>query len=793
MSLYYKTKTVSFNLGGTDAQPISKAYLSTSLVDFTTGVLTGVNYTVPMVWTFQNEGTNVLYAQLEDLAGNKSPILSGTVIIDLTNPIISGLVPIDGALLTGVPLISGWLYDNNSKINSSTIQVFVDNTLYPSTIFSQSTFITGFYTTPNGIQDGSHQAFILASDNAGNQIKKDFSFTLLSGVPSTPTNLVTNGMYNAITLGWDKNTDNNFAYYQIQAARDVAAQNWTQLCTINDTAVANQSTQSKANFFVHAKLEAENVIKSGVTINYRVNAVNIVGTPSPWSNISTATSKVIDSGDLAANSIYANNIVAGQINTKLLQTGELSANTIQAGTLDAGKVTVSGTNSSVIINGAGITINNGTLSASSVKLSSFVTNVKTNLQIQKLVGYNYYYSNPRVAETFNVVSTGVYNPYGHSILYWNLPDTQYGTTSIDINDKIQINKSPASVAKFTSNIQSLRSGVGCCSTYFYDQSIPAYRDMDYLAYYSGTIPKLYLDTYYYSGTFPSHINSKPSYNIGSVNVGTFWNSNTSLVSIYRPTVLCTSGNFDQNIIVFISGTNSTNVQFGFTQFNRSGNYIPTTSYWGSNNILNGVIPYSPSACYDNNNNIHLFYNDTSYWPTTTNAHIWYWWKFSFTQGAGVTPIASGFPITSGWPYTSPTGAFLTSIDFPDQYNYPSGPPKVICDKTNILHVFFDSTNNYNNSAHTRIYYMQMDTNGKILIMPTILHDLPFYSNVISFSYDNVHDEILACYTLSNELDVNNTNSQAIFDDFNNGIYTETFTIKRFTNSDLRAIVQIIQN
>lgn len=419
MPNYSKTRVVTFDIGSSSTD-IQYTYLSSTL----TG-LSGVNpslYTSPISWTFQNEGQNTLYAQLQDYAGNKSNIVSGTVFIDTIAPFFTGISPTDGSLLSTLSLVSGQIYDSGSLINLDSMQVYFDNNAYAGVInkFSIDQYTSGFYFSPAG-NDGQHQVSIRCSDYAGNLAQRDINFNLLTGIPAIPGGLSATGVYNGVVLEWDKNASTSLANYELQAS-GLNSNYWGSLQPYGMTNISGV-TQALVNFFVHSKLESDSTQKSGVTFYYRARAVNTVGTVSPWSSSVYGTSTIVDSGDLAANSITASKIQAGAIYAKLIQTQEFNANAIAAGTINSDIVTISGQQGSVIINQNGITVNNGKIlindpyGNTAINGANISTNNLTisNIDILKVVNHmpdyyirqneQYYPTIPSMTQVFSPVNT----------------------------------------------------------------------------------------------------------------------------------------------------------------------------------------------------------------------------------------------------------------------------------------------------------------------------------------------------------------------------------------------------
>ncbi|MHA1882011.1 MAG: hypothetical protein ACTSUO_03085, partial [Candidatus Thorarchaeota archaeon] len=136
--------------------------------------------------------------------------------------------------------------------------------------------------------------------------------------PTTPTIAVCKGHFKAIHLEWDKQLNlTNFDRYEVQVSSDDT--NWYSLefdlSDWKDT--LNADTDWDGEFLIHPVPNdvTDPEDPQGRTLYYRVRRVTKLGVTSSWSASVSATSKTVDSGDLAANSVYANNIRTGALNT----------------------------------------------------------------------------------------------------------------------------------------------------------------------------------------------------------------------------------------------------------------------------------------------------------------------------------------------------------------------------------------------------------------------------------------------------------------------------------------------
>ncbi len=147
-----------------------------------------------------------------------------------------------------------------------------------------------------------------------------------SGGTTTPTQ-VTIAVCKAVAtksilLIWNRQlTLTNFDHYEIQVSDDDAT--WYSL-KFDGTDWKDQVgavTAVYPEYLIHSGIPhtgtADN--PSGRTLYYRVRRVTKEPANGTWSSSASTTTKTVAAGDLAANSIYANNILAAAIQTMLLR------------------------------------------------------------------------------------------------------------------------------------------------------------------------------------------------------------------------------------------------------------------------------------------------------------------------------------------------------------------------------------------------------------------------------------------------------------------------------------------
>lgn len=138
-------------------------------------------------------------------------------------------------------------------------------------------------------------------------------------VPTVPTIQKALGIYQGITLMWDRQLDlSNFSHYEIQVSDD--STNWYSLgMDGTDWKVGlGLTTNCPYEFFVHPG------ITIATALYYRIRRATKTPAVSAWSTIATALALQTASSATAFNSIYVNSIVAAYLQVIFAQvTGQL--------------------------------------------------------------------------------------------------------------------------------------------------------------------------------------------------------------------------------------------------------------------------------------------------------------------------------------------------------------------------------------------------------------------------------------------------------------------------------------
>ena len=185
---------------------------------------------------------------------------------------------------------------------------------------------------------GANTYWIRAVDIAGNvgtedSINASVTSIPVSGSEVTPldVSLAADGVYKAIVLTMDAQPNLvDFSHFEVQVSADEVA--WYPLAfdlTDWKTGIVGEWTSWNATILVHPVPHAGTVdAPVGRLLYYRARRVTKSAAVSDWTapiSNASAQSKVIDSGDLAADSIIANKILAGSIDASKLSVDILQA------------------------------------------------------------------------------------------------------------------------------------------------------------------------------------------------------------------------------------------------------------------------------------------------------------------------------------------------------------------------------------------------------------------------------------------------------------------------------------
>lgn len=132
----------------------------------------------------------------------------------------------------------------------------------------------------------------------------------------TPRTLTAASAVRGVALEWDKQLAlTNLDHYEVQVSDDDGLSWYALDFNGLGTGAVDTMTSWPSEFLVHTRLPLDGLSDAPVAkaFTYRVRSVTKKNDVSAWSNEATAQSLPVGQGDLAADSIYGNNIRAGTI------------------------------------------------------------------------------------------------------------------------------------------------------------------------------------------------------------------------------------------------------------------------------------------------------------------------------------------------------------------------------------------------------------------------------------------------------------------------------------------------
>jgi len=130
------------------------------------------------------------------------------------------------------------------------------------------------------------------------------------------------GFFKAIVVRWPQQYNlANFLRYELQVSADAATWYGLQFDGTDWKAGLGGVTPSVAQMMVHVPIPFGGTAAdpTAVTLYYRVRQVTVLEVYGAWSDPASATTSLLQNGDIAANVITANKILASEINTMLLR------------------------------------------------------------------------------------------------------------------------------------------------------------------------------------------------------------------------------------------------------------------------------------------------------------------------------------------------------------------------------------------------------------------------------------------------------------------------------------------
>lgn len=134
-----------------------------------------------------SEGAHLLALDARDRAGNAAQTAQSNFLIDLTPPVISGLMPPNGGFATPTPAISAVITDSGgSGLDPASIIVTLDGSSIPASVTLSGPNNASVQATPGSpLAGGLHTLTISASDRAGNAAVPGSSTFAIDLVPPT--------------------------------------------------------------------------------------------------------------------------------------------------------------------------------------------------------------------------------------------------------------------------------------------------------------------------------------------------------------------------------------------------------------------------------------------------------------------------------------------------------------------------------------------------------------------------------------------------------------------------------
>jgi len=130
----------------------------------------------------------------------------------------------------------------------------------------------------------------------------------------------------AILIEWDRQLDlTNLDRYEVQVSSDDT--NWYDLRFdgVDWKGTINLDTDVDPERIIHTNIPHGGAADAptGTTLYYRVRRVTKAPVVGDWSTSASATTNTVEAGDLAANSIYANNLIAATVQTMMMRASEI--------------------------------------------------------------------------------------------------------------------------------------------------------------------------------------------------------------------------------------------------------------------------------------------------------------------------------------------------------------------------------------------------------------------------------------------------------------------------------------
>ena len=240
------------------------------------------------------------------------------IIIDTADKV--GLIDPDDATVTAYELAYQELQDFiQPMLKDLTTSWTVDGAAF-------DTAITTYYSARNSLYNKIEETRIEAG--SGGEVSYDdlvdgftYEDPLIPGqfkgtVIPTNVTLIANAAYKSIILSWDDQANlTNLEYYEVQVSDDESDWYSLEFDGTDWKKTLNGETIWLGNLLVHANIPLKGTSEEpiGSTLHYRVRRKTILDARSNWTvseSNATETTLAVSLGDIAANSIYASNVVA---------------------------------------------------------------------------------------------------------------------------------------------------------------------------------------------------------------------------------------------------------------------------------------------------------------------------------------------------------------------------------------------------------------------------------------------------------------------------------------------------
>ncbi len=189
--------------------------------------------------------------------------------------------------------------------------------------------ILGVAVSATEVEISLGQPLLWDQYNAVTYIEDQDGYTAAGGVkvPTVPTISVCEAVATkAIRIVWDAQRNlTNVDRYELQVSDDDATWYSLEVDGSDWKDTLNADTDHDVETYIHQGIPhgGAATAPTGVTLYYQVRRVTKAPVASAWSASASATTNTVAAGDLAANSIYVNNLLAATVETMLLRSAAI--------------------------------------------------------------------------------------------------------------------------------------------------------------------------------------------------------------------------------------------------------------------------------------------------------------------------------------------------------------------------------------------------------------------------------------------------------------------------------------